>query len=146
MLATESYLSAKCAPAISSSHSVTRESGRTAITVSREMELPANLPDIARTVVGNTLRLTETQNWQDAAIDSTRSGSLQIIVIAGTAEINGTLSLRPNVTGSIMTVTADIMVKIPFFGASLERSIKGTVESVLRAEESIGQTWLAENV
>lgn len=45
-----------------------------------------------------------------------------------------------------MTVTADIMVKIPFFGASLERSIKGTVESVLRAEESIGQTWLAENV
>lgn len=146
MLATESYLSAKCAPAISSSHSVTRESGRTAITVSREMELPANLPDIARTVVGNTLKLTETQNWQDAAIDSTRSGSLQIIVIAGTAEINGTLSLRPNVTGSIMTVTADIMVKIPFFGASLERSIKGTVESVLRAEESIGQTWLAENV
>ncbi len=146
MLATESYLSAKCAPAISSSHSVTRESGHTAIIVSREMELPANLPDIARTVVGNTLKLTETQNWQDAAIDSTRSGSLQIIVIAGTAEINGTLSLRPHVTGSIMNVTADIMVKIPFFGASLERSIKGTVESVLRAEESIGQTWLAENV
>lgn len=145
MLSTESYLKAKCVPALSASHSVTHESDEVVISVTREMGLPANIPDIARSVVGNTLKLTEIQRWKDAQTE-TRNGKLNIVVVAGTAEITGTLSLKPHGSGSVLEVNADIMVRVPLFGASLERSIAGTVESVLHAEREIGQAWLDQNV
>lgn len=143
MLSNEGYLQAKCAPALSASHSVTRGSDQTTIVVTREMALPDSIPDIARTVVGNTLKLTETQVWSTVGKES--EAALSIIVIAGTAEVNGKMKLESKGTGSVLHVNADIMVRIPLFGASLERSISGTVESVLHAEETIGQTWLAQN-
>ena len=141
MLSDTSYLDAKCAPAISSSHTVTLEGQFTTIQVMREMPLPANIPDIARSIVGETLKLTETQRWDSSGQHPT--GTLSIVVIQGTAEVNGSMSLSANGKKTILQVTADIMVRVPLFGASLERSISGSVESVLHEEEKIGQAWLA---
>lgn len=143
MLSQSSYLDAKCEPALSGSHQVTQGEGTTTITVTREMALPPGIPDIARSIVGNTLKLTETQAWRHT--DDGPQGELRIVVIENTAEINGTLRLIEHGDGSQLLVNANIMVRIPLFGSSLERSILGTVESVLRSEERIGQDWLAHN-
>lgn len=142
MLTDDGYLEAKCAPAISASHSVTHEFDHTVIQVVREMALPSNIPDIARTIVGNTLKLTETQTWTNS---DERTAKLSIVVIAGTAEINGTMTLVADGDETKLSITAEIMVRVPIFGASLERSIVGTVESVLNSEQAIGQNWLDHN-
>ena len=113
--------------------------GSTTVIVERVM--PANVPSYAKSFVGETLTITERQEWAVPAADGT-----------GTAVATAEFSAPLTVTGS-MSITADgdtttvrtfgeYKASVPFVGGKVEEMAKDQTIRYLTKEQEIGRSWL----
>lgn len=140
MLCDSTYLDLKCSESPEYDHSVKTEGDVTEILVTRVLN--ADLPDIARSLLGNQLSITEVQRWNHLDINQRATGTLQITIKGAPAQISGTLDLHECPTGTCIDVTAKISVAIPIFGSKAESFIAQEVTDICAHEESVGNKWL----
>ena len=144
MLADEEFQNRKCKAtgALRHSVSITTQNHRTLIVTTRH--LPSDrFPHFVKSMVGETLKVTETQDWGPPGADWSRHGTLTVEIAGAPVHLHGTLLLEPGGPGSVEEIEADLKARVPFLGGKVEEAAAPAVQSAIRVEGEVGQAWLA---
>ena len=144
MLADEDFQGRKCTATGARRHSVSiSENGDHTVIVSTR-DLPTDgFPDFVKNMVGDTLVVTETQDWGPPGTEGSRQGSLNVEIAGAPVELAGTLSLAPGGQGTVETVEGDLKARVRLLGSMVENAAAPAIRSAIRVESETGQNWLA---
>lgn len=128
---------------ISVDANVQDEHGTGVITIVRT--LPAQMPDYARALVGETIEVTETQSW--GPIEAGVSVGSYRVGFSGPVAMEGTMRLEQHEgpegpTTSVRTEGA-IRANVPFLGGKIESMVRDEVQRYLDREQELGSAWLS---
>jgi Protein of unknown function (DUF2505) len=142
MFTDEAYLSRKAQATNALRHegSVVRDGDRVTVRLLRVM--PPDVPDLVRGFVGDTIDLEQTDVWEPASSDGSRTGSIRIIMGGLPVQLTGAMRLAPAPMGSQATIDAQIKAAIPLFGGKIEQAVHDALLQAVRIEESVGRAWL----
>jgi hypothetical protein len=144
VLADPAFQEAKCAATGAISYSASVQSQGEATVISTERDLPADgLPDFARSMVGNTLKVVETQTWRAPQADGARTGTVSISVPGTPISLKGTLALEAGGQGAVEHVDADLKANIPLVGGKIEKAAAPAIEDAITIEGRTAHEWLA---
>ena len=144
VLADQAFQEAKCAATAAIKHTATVSGDGDRTVITTERVLPTRgMPDFARNMVGETLKVTETQDWGPAAADGAREGTLSMSVSGVPVTMKGTLSLAPGGPGSVETLDADLKASLPLIGGKIEKAAAPPVEDAITIEQRLAAEWLA---
>ncbi len=143
VLSDTKFQEAKCAAtaAIKYSANVKTSGDRTVITTERIVP-SAGLPDFAKSMVGETLKVTETQDWGPASDDGSRQGTVEMGVAGSPLSLKGTLSLKPGGAGTVETLESELKAKVPLIGGKLEKAAAPPIEQAIAIEHETAKEWL----
>ena len=114
--------------------------GGTVVVSKRSM--PAELPSYAAALVGDTLTVTETQNWGPPAADGSCAATVTVAFSAPIA-YHGSIALMAGNGGSVARTDGEFKASVPFVGGKVERLACEQTARYLRTEERVGAEWLA---
>jgi hypothetical protein len=142
VLTDRDYIEAKCAAtgSLRTRIEISGDAG-SAITVRTERVLPANVPAVAKSFVGETIDVTEIQEWSAPDADGTRS-AIVTVRFSGPLRFEGTADLRPTAQGCTIQTIGRLTAKVPFVGGTIEEEAARQTEKYLRVEESLAAEWL----
>lgn len=142
VLMDRNYIEAKCT-ATGSQQTRVKISGSedSAITVRTVRVLPARVPAVAKSFVGETIEVTETQEWSAPDGDGSRS-AIVTVVFSGPLRFEGTADLRPTTDGCSIRTRGQLKAKVPFVGGTIEEEAARQTEKYLRTEEALATEWL----
>jgi Protein of unknown function (DUF2505) len=145
MLTDPAFQEAKCIEAGSARHeSAVTSTGDGARIVTRR-ELPADdLPDFVRSIVGDTLSVTETYDWGGAGADGSRDGTLVVEVAGAPVALRAKVRLVPGASGTSMLINGDLKASIPLLGGRVEKAAAPAVVHAIHGEERTGRRWITE--
>jgi hypothetical protein len=106
--------------------------------------MEADLPDVAKKVVGDTIELVQTEDWGARESDGARSADFRVEIPGKPGAITGTVTLSPTREGSREVVAGQVKVSIPFVGRKLEQEVARGLKAALEVEGRVGARWLAE--
>lgn len=129
--------------AISSTSSVTPGADGSCTVVSARV-LPANVPSYAVKMIGETITVTETQNWPGFSAGGTSTVPVKV-EFSAPISFSGTVTVAPAGDGTEVTVTGTFKASIPFVGGKVEQLAKETTEKYLGKENVLGTRWLSEH-
>jgi len=103
--------------------------------------IPANVPSYAKSIVGETLTVTESQEWAVPAADGTGTA---VATAEMSAPIAFTGSMSITTDGSVTTVRTfgEYKASVPFVGGKVEEMAKEQTLRYLTKEQEIGRGWL----
>jgi hypothetical protein len=148
MLSQEDFILAKCSAtgSLSAEASVAQvpiDGGETVTLISTRV-LPADLPGPARSLVGDTITVTETQIWTPPAPDGSRTATITVDFSAPMT-FSGTLHLSPGGQATTtITTRGKFTASVPFIGGKIEKVAAEQTQRYLVAEERVGNEWLAD--
>jgi hypothetical protein len=96
------------------------------------------VPGFARKFVGAETDIVQSETWS-----SPERGDIHVTIPGKPGELTGTAVLAEKDGVTTETVTLDITVKIPLVAGKIEALIGKIFGSAMRAENRVGQTWLA---
>lgn len=143
MLADEEFQNHKCVATGALRHtvSIVARDGQTVIVSTRDM--PADdFPSFVRTMVGDTLAVSETQRWGPPGTDGARNGVLTVEITGAPVGLDGTLTLAPGGLGCLETIEGDLKARIPLLGSKIEQAAAPAVQGAIRVESRTGKAWL----
>ncbi len=141
MLRDPEYVQAKCAATGSlETTAEVSEAGDGSVTIVSTRVLPAEVPDVARKFVGETISATETQVWSPAAADGSRTAKVEVD-FSGPLGFTGTLSLHPAGHGTEVVTEGKFKASVPFVGGTIESEAAKQTERYLGAEERVAAEW-----
>jgi len=145
MLRDPEYVQAKC-DATGSLETTAEVSDATdgTVTIVSTRVLPAQVPDVARKFVGDTISATETQVWSAAAPDGSRTATVEV-EFSGPLGFTGTLSLRPAGQGTEVVTEGKFKASVPFVGGTIESEAAKQTERYLGAEQRVASEWGSGN-
>src|SRR6478735_2848478 len=120
---------------------VTSSDGTVEITNSRS--IVADVPSFARSMVGDSIRITETHVWGPDAGGS-REGTFEAKFGTVPVTLRGRLKLVPDGAGSIATLEGQIKATVPLVGRKIEQLVHDQVAAALVIEQELGNSWLAD--
>jgi hypothetical protein len=144
ILSDVTFQEAKCAAtaAIKYSANVETVGDHTVFTTSRVLKSDG-LPDFARSMVGETLKVTETQDWGPAAADGSRRATVEMSVSGAPITLKGTMSLTPGGPGTLEEIDAELKAKVPLVGGKIEKAAAPPIEEAIDIEARTAHEWLA---
>ncbi|BAW03802.1 hypothetical protein NSK11_contig00188-0003 [Nocardia seriolae] len=98
-------------------------------------ELPAQITAIKP----NGLVIPRTEIWHGSG------GTVEARVDGAPANVNGTLTVTDDGSGSTFVVDASIDVKIPLFGKKIEAAIQEHLSALLEREAEFTDNWLSSH-
>lgn len=108
-----------------------------------ERVIPAEVPDFARSFVGETLTVKETHDWAPLA-GASCEGTITVTFSAPVG-VKGTMRLAGEGEQTVVELEGSISASIPFMGGKVEEMVKSEMERYLAKEPEIGAAWLAEH-
>ncbi len=145
MLRDPEYVQAKCDATGSLETTAEVSDARDGtVTIVSTRVLPAQVPDVARKFVGDTISATETQVWSAAAPDGSRTATVEV-EFSGPLGFTGTLSLRPAGQGTEVVTEGKFKASVPFVGGTIESEAAKQTERYLGAVERVAEDWGAGN-
>jgi hypothetical protein len=145
MIVDPAFQEAKCLATGSLEHEVDvseHEDGGATV-ISRRTMPTTRLPDIVRSFVGNTLRLHETQRWDPAAADGSRTGSIVVEIEGAPVRFTGSMALAADGSGTQQPIEGEIKASVPLFGGRIEKAAEPAVRGGIQVEQRTGTAWLA---
>lgn len=144
VLSDPAFQQAKCAATGALSHSATVETSGDKTVITTERKLPADgLPDFAKSMVGDTLTVHETQTWDAPGPDGGRTGSVEMGVAGAPLSLKGRLSLTAGGQGAVESIEADLKSNLPLVGGKIEKAAAPPIEQAITIEGRTAQEWLA---
>ncbi len=145
VLSQEAFIVEKCQAtgSLSTQVTVNQDSDSQVQTLTSVRVLPADLPAPAKSLVGDTITVTETQVWSAPGPDGGRSASVTV-EFSGPMGFTGTLELTPTQAGnSTITSRGTFTANVPFIGGKIEKVAAEQTQRYLSAEERVAGEWLA---
>jgi hypothetical protein len=99
---------------------------------------PANLPDFAKKIVGDAVKVKQVERWHAPRADGTRTATVSMKVSGQPAGFTGKATLSPDGKGAEFVVSGDVKVNVPFVGKKFEPIIAKAVEASLRYDVKAG--------
>jgi Protein of unknown function (DUF2505) len=144
VLSDQAFQEAKCAATAAVSHSASVTTSGTDTVIRTERVLPADgLPDFARSMVGDTLKVHETQTWGPAGPDGSRTGRVQMSVAGAPVSLDGSLRLVAGGPGTVETLESELKAKVPLIGGTIEKAAAPAIREAIEIEGRTAQEWLA---
>ena len=144
MLRDPEYVQAKCAATGSLETTAdVSEAADGAVTITSSRVLPAEVPDIARKFVGETISATETQVWSAPGTDGSRTADVTVD-FSGPLSFSGRLALRPFGDGSEVVTEGSFKASVPFVGGTIESVAADQTARYLGAEERVAAEWMRD--
>ena len=139
MLSDPAFREACCAAqgVISADVVLERSGAGFMLTIDQEQRTD-DLPAFARTFAGASTRAIQYETWEDST-----SGTLRIEAPGKPSEITGTITLRPEGSGSREIIQLDLKIKVPLIGGKLEKLLADTVTAGVESDHAVGVAWLA---
>ena len=143
MFTDEAYLARKAGAtgAVRHEASVTRLGDHVTVRLLRVM--PPDVPDFLRGFVGETIDLDQTDVWQPASSDGSRTGSIRIEMGGAPVQLTGGMTLVGTAAATAATIDARVKASIPLVGGRIEKAVHDAVVHAARIEEQVGRAWLA---
>jgi len=104
--------------------------------------LPADVPAAAKKFVGETIEVTETQEWSAPTSDGLRQATVKVD-FSGPLAFSGTITMGTNGSDTTLHTEGSMKAKVPFIGGQIEEVAVRQTERYLAAEERIAQEWLS---
>lgn len=142
MLVDEAFLRRRAEASHALSHDIGVTHGDGTATSTVRQSLPAEVPDIFRKLVGESVDLTEVIEWDPAAPDRTRSGELTVEVANVPVTLRGTIELVMDGAGTLQTVDAELKAAVPLIGRKIEEAALPAVIAGIDGMEQLGGEWL----
>lgn len=144
MLTDEDYIARKtmAANAVRYDISVQRSGDEAVISLTRVM--PPDVPDFVRKFVGETIDIKQTDSWGAAAADGSRQGQIDLEMAGAPVTCKGSMSLKPDGSGTRITIDATLKAAVPLFGGRIEDAVHQGLMEVAKIEQRVGDEWLAE--
>jgi hypothetical protein len=145
MLLDKDFQDRKCAATGALDHRVEiteYDDGSATIMTVRTMPTDS-LPELARSFVGATLSVRQTDEWQAPAPDGARDGTLLVEIEGAPVRMTGTLRLAGEGAGAVESVDGDVKVRVPLVGGQLEKLVAPVILAATQVEERTGAAWLA---
>jgi hypothetical protein len=143
MLMDSSYIEQKCAATGSQRTTAQVQGDASGPVIIRSVRvLPAEVPTVAKSFVGETIDVTEVQEWSAPQADGSRTGTVNV-TFSGPLAFTGTIELLPTNDGCSIRTTGTMKAKVPFVGGQIEDVAVKQTERYLRAEEAIAAEWLS---
>ena len=145
MLTDGDFQERKCAATGALDHEVEIEEyddGSAAIRTSRTMPTD-QVPDFVRTFVGQTLTVVQVDDWQPAAADGSRDGTVVVEIKGAPVRLAAAMTLRPDGAGSRETIDGDLKASVPLLGGRIEKAVEPALKAAIRVEQREGTAWLA---
>ncbi len=127
---------AEAAKAREVSTTVEQDGGDTVVTVIRTQ--PADLPDFAKKVVGDAVKVKQVERWHAPGSDGSRTATVSMKVIGQPAGFTGEARLSAEGKGAEFVVSGEVKVNVPFVGKKFEPMIAKAVEASLRYDVKAG--------
>ena len=136
MMTDQAYLEEVCVASESISYDVS-VSGSTTKT-SRTLAAPES----AARFTGAELTVNEEVVWDGAGAGGARTANLTMTVLGQPVTLKGRLQVAPGGRGTIVDLTGELKVAIPFLGKKLEQSAAPAVMAGFRTQQRVGDRWL----
>jgi hypothetical protein len=107
--------------------------------------MPAQVPDVIRRFVGESIAIDQVEQWGPPGPTGTRTAVVDVTVKGQPASMTGSMVLSPAPAGSTELVTGEVKVRIPLLGRQIEPEIVKVIEAALRIEQRVGQDWVRQN-
>lgn len=139
MLADRSFREEVCDAQRVLERSVTVTPDGAGMQVTVDQKQPAKgIPSFAQKIVGDQIHILQKEAWSGPT-----DADLEVTIPGKPGNLVGEVTLRPNGTGTVETVSGEIKVNIPLVGGKLEKLIADMLEKALRTENRVGDRWLA---
>ena len=143
MLTDPAYRQEVCAATGALSYEVDSDADDAGGTVRVSRALPAPDHKAVRKLVGDTVTVEQTETWGPAEEDGTRRAELRLQVKGQPATMTGASTLAPDGSGSALEIEAELKVRIPLVGGSLEKELAAAVTAGLAQELEVGRRYLS---
>lgn len=138
VMSSQDFQDAKCEATTTGNWTSNVSTAADRTTITSERVLPTDdLPDIARSFVGATLTVAETQVWGPPAADGSRTGDLQVQIKGAPMTLKGTVRLSPNGSGSVQEIDGNVKVSVPLIGGKLEKAASDPLLFAARTETDL---------
>lgn len=141
MLCDRAWRERVCELAHAKSYDVAVDRDGDAATITVRRVMPADLPDAIRKFLGETVTVTQTEQWGSPDAHGTRHAKVEVHIAGQPASMQGASVLCGNDT-STLTVEGDVRVKVPLFGRKIEPEVAKAIVSALRIEERSARDYL----
>ncbi|GAA2169325.1 DUF2505 domain-containing protein [Pedococcus bigeumensis] len=143
VLSDVKFQEAKCAATAAIKHSADVKTVGDHTVITTERILPSDgLPDFAKSMVGPTLKVTETQDWGPASSGGGRRGTVDMTVAGAPIALQGTMMLAPGGGGTVETIEAELKAKVPLIGGKIEKAAAPPIEEAIDIEALTAAKWL----
>ena len=143
VLSDVKFQEAKCAATAAIKHSADVKTVGDHTVITTERILPSDgLPDFAKSMVGETLKVTETQDWGPASADGSRRGTVAMAVAGAPIALRGTLSIGRGGSGTTEKLDAELKAKVPLIGGKIEKAAAPPIEEAIDIEAKVAAEWL----
>ncbi|MDY6054818.1 DUF2505 domain-containing protein [Micrococcus sp.] len=113
------------------------------MTITTVRTAPADrLPDMARKIIGSSLKVEQVERWSAPAADGSRTGTTTITVPAAKATAEGELRLDAAGEGSEYAVSGELAVKIPLVGSKIAAKAEPMVGKVVDRQARAIASWI----
>ncbi|MBO1765653.1 DUF2505 domain-containing protein [Allobranchiibius sp. GilTou38] len=147
MIVDPAFQEAKCVATKAVEHSVEIEpdgGGHTVVT-HRTMST-ASFPSQFKSMIGDSLKITETQAWGAPDADGVREAQLSVVIAGVPIALTGTITATPSGTrgkDTVMDVAGNLKARIPLIGGKIEQAAAPAIVSAVRSEAETGKEYLA---
>jgi carbon monoxide dehydrogenase subunit G len=138
MLIDPDFLAAKVKLAKSGDFTLSGTSPNLQILVNRTVE--ADFPPIVKKFVGENLVVNETQSWKKDS-ENHYSATFNLEIPNAPVEITGEIKVFGKSEATV-SITGQVKVNIPIFGAAAEPNVVNEITKVLADEESLCRSWI----
>ncbi|MGH3929345.1 MAG: DUF2505 domain-containing protein [Pseudonocardiaceae bacterium] len=116
---------------------VSRDEDERGVTVVLHQMVPAGaLPSVVRAALPGELTIRRIETWTGSG------GTVQSTVDGAPGTITGTMSLEPDLTGSVLAMQLEAKVGLPLIGGKVEKAITGGISKLMNAEYDFTMQWL----
>ncbi len=127
-----------CEAMHASRHSVSVTGSGAGVSVVVDQTQPARgIPSYATRLLGDEIRIVQRETWTDGS-----HGSLTLEIPGKPGSFEGTVALAGD-TSTVESFDGEVRVRVPLVGGKLEGLVADLFRAALRAEERVGQAWLA---
>ncbi|MEC5200190.1 hypothetical protein RCH21_002433 [Arthrobacter sp. PL16] len=100
------------------------------------------LPDMARKFVGETLSVTQTEQWSAPTADGSREATLQMTVAGVPLTVAAVQRLIAQGTDTVVDLQGNVSSSIPFLGSKIAGAAEPMIGKALNVQAAEARTWL----
>lgn len=117
------------------------DDGSASVEINRTM--PADLPDLAKKFMGDTVNVVQTEKWSASNESGARTADLTISIKGQPAKMVGGIFLESIGDDARMRIAGNIKVSIPFVGKTIEGEVAKGIVAAATKEQETGIAWLS---